>query len=727
MNGALILSFLIRINTNPLKRFLILLPVRTHMTASAFELTEIALEQPLTSVQCGTMLQSLTNTRSFQRGQKLHGLMVTYGIVRENTYLNTKLTAFYAGCGHMDKAFLIFDQIVLKNSFLWNIMIRGYASSNGCPMKALLLYWEMMNFGKRPDKFTYPFVLKACGDLGLVEIGRRIHCKVIVSGFDLDIYVGNFLIAMYSKFEEVDMMKKVFDRMLERDLTSWNTMISGYVKNGNPREALAIYQMMRKAGFVVDSTTLLCLLSAATDLAALQLGKSIHAYIVRKNFGCCNSFLVNCMIEMYCNCNYLDAARPLFNQIKQKDTVSWNSLISGYLKNVDAFESLRLFGQMVLDGVKPDQVTLVAVLGACAQITALQFCKSVHLCIIKQGFSANLMVGTALVDTYSKCGSLACSQQVFDEIPDKNLISWSALIAGYGAHGKGRKAFSVFNDMIVNGISPDAGVFVAVLTACSHAGLVEEGKQIFYSMKDKYNLQPGLAHHSCLVGLLGRAGHLDEAYEFIKAMEIDPTSDIWTALLFACRLHQNVDLAEIAAKEVVEMNPKGVSSYVCLSNIYAAEKRWDDVERVRALARQKGLKKPPGFSFVELDKVVHRFFVGDKSHEQKDAIYAMLGELRQQLKKAGYKPDTSSVLYDVEEEIKEDMLWDHSERLAIAFALINTGPGTVIRISKNLRVCRDCHTVSKLITKLKSREIIMRDIRRFHHFRDGTCSCGDFW
>ncbi|PSS16030.1 Pentatricopeptide repeat-containing protein [Actinidia chinensis var. chinensis] len=723
MNGILTPNFLKYPNTNYLKKLPILIPTCTYTTT---QFAETVPTSPLTSLQCGSMLQSLTNAKSYKLGQQLHSHMISCGTLRNNTYLSTKLSAFYAICGHMDQAKVIFDQIVLKNLFLWNSMIRGY-SCNGFHVKSLVLYREMMSFGQKPDNFTYPFVQKACGDLGIVEIGRRVHCEVVVCGFESDVYVGNSLLAMYSKFGKMDMAKKVFDRMPERDLTSWNTMISGSVKNGDPREAFLVFGMMGKAGLVADSATLLGLLSAVADLAALEMGRAIHAYVVHNNLARFNSFLINSLIEMYCSCNSMVAARRFFEGETKKDTVSWNSLISGYSKNTDSLESLRLFCQMVSEGVRPDQVTLVSVLGACDQITALQFTISAHSYIIKQGFEANPMVGTSLIGTYSKCGNLVCSLMVFNEMPEKTLVSWSALLAGYGLHGKGREALSFFHDMIVNGITPDEGVFTSILTACSHAGLVGEGKEIFHSMKRTYNVQPGLAHYSCLVDLLGRAGHLDEAYELIKAMEVKPTGDIWTALLSACRLHRNVELAELSAQRVFEMNPRGVGSYICLSNLYAAEKRWDDVEKVRALVRRKGLKKPPGFSFIELDKVVHRFLVGDKSHKQKEDIYAKLKELRHRLEEFGYKSDTSSVLYDVEEEVKENMLWDHSERLAIAFALINTRSGTIIRITKNLRVCGDCHTVSKLISRLMCREIIMRDIRRFHHFKDGSCSCGDYW
>jgi len=626
----------------------------------------------------------------------------------------------------MAEAQLIFDGIELKNSFLWNFMIRGYACS-GRSLKSIALYREMFGFGWKTDKFTYPFVLKACGDLLLEKIGRKVHGEVLVSGLESDIYVGNSMLAMYSKFGDMGMARMLFDRMLERDLTSWNTMIWGYVKNENPKEALAVFYMMGKAGLSVDGTTLLGLLSACACLMALKSGKALHCYAVRNNAEFSNKFLRNALIEMYSSCNSIAYARRLFDEVKLKDAVSWNSMISGYEQSGDAFESLSLFCKMFTEGAGPDEVTIVTVLGACGRITALQFGTSIHSCLVKKGFCVNTIVGTSLIDMYSKCGSLTCSHRVFDEMPEKNLVSWSAMVAGYGVHGKGREAIAIFHAMIAKNILPDEGVLTSVLSACSHAGLINEGRQIFRRMTTEYNVKPTSAHYSCLVDLLGRAGHLDEAYEFIKSMKAIPTSDIWAALLSACRLHQNVNLAEILEHKVFEMNPKGVGSYICLSNIYAAEKRWDDVERVRGMVRRKGLKKPPGCSFVEVDKMVHQFLVGDRSHQQTEHIYAKLEDINQRLKNAGYKPDTSSVFYDVDEEVKEKMLWNHSERLAIAFALINTSPWTIIRITKNLRVCEDCHTVTKLISKLMCREIIMRDIHRFHHFKDGFCSCSDYW
>eukprot|EP00268_Persea_americana_P035232 TRINITY_DN34793_c1_g1_i1.p1 TRINITY_DN34793_c1_g1~~TRINITY_DN34793_c1_g1_i1.p1 ORF type:complete len:754 (+),score=125.68 TRINITY_DN34793_c1_g1_i1:625-2886(+) len=680
---------------------------------------------PLSSLQCGALLQSFTKWKSSQKGMELHGHLISSGIIIENTYLNTKLAAMYAICGQMGDARIIFDGIVLKNSFLWNVMIRGNACY-GFSISSLHLYREMVRFGQRADNFTYPFVLKACGDLSLVEVGRKIHCEIVTCGFESDIYVRNSLLSMYTKFADMPSARTLFDRMLERDLTSWNTMISGYAKNGDPHEALLLFSQMVKVEVRADSTTFLSVLPACADLAAFKQGKEIHGYIVRNGMES-NSFVINSLIDMYCNCNFVVGARQLFEDIVKGDVVSWNSLIAGYARIGDAFESIRLFHRMNSDNVAPDQVTLIAVLGACNQITALQYGRGVHAFVTKEGFAADVFVGTALINMYAKCGSLGCSRRVFDEMPEKNLVSWSAMVAGYGLHGRGMEAIAVFNKMKVKGIRPDEVAFTSVLSACSHAGLVNEGQEIFHQIKSEYSLNPIVEHYSCMVDLLGRAGHLDEAYDFINKMEVMPNVDVWAALLSASRVHHNVVLAELAARNALALNPKGVGLYVSLSNIYAAEKRWDDVEMVRAMVRQKGQKKPPGCSFVELDKSIHRFLVGDKLHPQSELIHTKLGELRRQLKEDGYIPDTSCVFYDVEDDLKEQMLWDHSERLAIAFALLNTAPGMTITITKNLRVCGDCHTVTKLISKLVSREIVVRDAHRFHHFRDGSCSCGDYW
>ncbi|KAL5972827.1 hypothetical protein ACLOJK_039633 [Asimina triloba] len=673
--------------------------------------THIFHTRPSTSLQCGALLQSITARKSSQMGKQLHAHMLTSGLLVENTYLYTKLTAMYAICGIMADAHFIFDQIVLKNSFLWNVMIRGYASCNGFLMNALVLYREMMLFGKRADNYTYPSVLKACGDLLLVDVGRKVHSDIVVCGFQSDMYVANSLLAMYVKFGDLGSARKLFEKMAVRDSTTWNTIILCYAKNGEPFKALSHFDQMVKTGVILDSSSLLAVLLACANAAALNPGKEVHGYILRSGTGF-DGFIRNALVNVYCSCNSIKAAKRLFDEGDQGDLVAWNSMISGYTRCGDAIESIRIFRRMNLECVVPDKVTLVAMLGASDQIAALQLGRGIHASLMRRGFKADAIVGTALVEMYAKCGSLACSRQVFNEMQERNLISWSAMISGYGFHGKGMEAIAIFDEMKEAGVRPDAVSFTSVLSACSHAGLVDQGWAIFNQMQGGYFVSPRIEHYVCIVDLLGRAALLDDAYEIIQKMNVKPSVDIWAALLSACRIHHNVRLAEIAARNAFLLKPGGVGSYVCLSNMYAVEKRWDDVERVRRMVRQRGLKKPPGCSFVELGTEIHQFLVGDKTHPQSDLIFAKMEDLRRRVKEAGHIPDTSCVFYDVADGLKEKILWDHSERLAIAFALLNTAPGITVRITKNLRVCVDCHTVTKLISKITNREIMMRDAHR---------------
>ncbi|KAL2938463.1 Pentatricopeptide repeat-containing protein DOT4 chloroplastic, partial [Bienertia sinuspersici] len=572
--------------------------IRSYTTSIiSIDLKDQTLKFPFSSLQCGAIFQSLTKSRSLRQGKTLHAHIISSGVLHKNTYLRTKLAAFYANCGHMKNAHIVFNQIQHKTSFLWNYMIRGYSSS-GFPLNALLLYRKMMSFGIQPDNFTYPFVIKACGDALLVEFGRIIHAEVVISGFEPDVYVGNCLLAMYSKFGEMEIARLMFDRMSQRDLTTWNTMITGYAKNGYSREALSFFHMLQRSQLAPDSTTLLGLLSACSDLQMVEKGKELHGYIVRNSTFSSNTYLTNSIVELYCRCKTMLLARKLF-AVSSKDCVTWNTMISRYVEIGSAFDGLGLFCQMISFGEQPDLATIIAVLGACEQVNAIDFGMSTHSFLVQKGFGSSNMAATALIGMYSQCGRLSCSQRLFGEISEKTLVSWTAMITAFGHHGKGSEAISYFDQMIASGIVPDEGAFTSILTACSHAGLVEDGRDIFVQIQLSYNMKPALAHYACLVDLLSRAGHLEEAYEVIKNMEVDPTVDIWVSLLSGCRLHGNVSLAEVAAQNVVKENPDRASGYISLSHAYADEKRWKDVEKLRGIAQGKGLAMPRGCSFVE--------------------------------------------------------------------------------------------------------------------------------
>lgn len=343
------------------------------------------------------------------------------------------------------------------------------------------------------------------------------------------------------------------------------------------------------------------------------------------------------------------------------------------------------------------------------------------------GLEQNVFVGTSIIDMYCKCGRVEMARKAFERMKEKNVKSWSAMIAGYGMHGYAKEALEVFYDMKRIGIKPNYITCISVLAACSHAGLVEEGWDCFKSMKRNFGVEPGVEHYGCMVDLLGRAGLLGKAYDLIKGMKVKPDSVVWGALLAGCRMHKNLELAEISARKLFELDSSNCGYYVLLSNMYADAGRWADVERIRVLMKGNGLVKPPGFSLLEVKGKVHVFLVGDKEHPQHEKIYEYLDELYMKLKEVGYVSDKTSVCHDVDDEEKESILRAHSEKLAVAFGIMNTVPGTVIHVIKNLRVCGDCHTVIKMISKIVNREIVVRDCKRFHHFKNGACSCGDYW
>ncbi|KAF2295452.1 hypothetical protein GH714_032959 [Hevea brasiliensis] len=382
---------------------------------------------------------------------------------------------------------------------------------------------------------------------------------------------------------------------------------------------------------------------------------------------------------------------------------------------------------MLKTGVSPNEVTVVAIISACGHIGALESGRWVHSYIQNNGIETNAHVGTALVDMYSKCGSLKDARLVFERIRNKDVVVWNSMIVGYATHGFSKDAMHLFNEMCRIGYRPTDITFIGILSACGHAGLVSEGWQFFHLMKDEYGIEPKIEHYGCMVNLFGRAGHLKEAYELVKNMEINPDPVLWGTLLGACRLHGNLALGEEIAEFLINQNLANSGTYILLSNIYAAGGNWEGVARMRTLLKDSGIEKEPGCSSIEVSNKVHEFFAGDLRHPKTKEIYMMLEEMEGWLKAHGYTPQTEIVLHDLSDVEKEQSLKVHSEKLAIAFGLISTKQGATIKIVKNLRVCADCHAVTKLISKITGRKILMRDRNRFHHFMNGLCSCGDYW
>eukprot|EP01018_Ginkgo_biloba_P037440 Gb_29880 [translate_table: standard] len=656
------------------------------------------------------------------KGIHVHIIKSGYG---SNLSVENSLVAMYAKCGHIELARHVFDKMSERDEISWNTVIMGYVQ-NGHANDALTLFHEMQRADVEPDLVTMASVLSACSHVGALQQGQRIHNYICRSVFESDVFVENSLMDMYAKCGRIDFARRLFDRMSRRDVVSWNVMVAGYAQCGYANEALAMFYQMQLAGMKPDSNTITSLLSACAHLGDLQRGKWIHDYIIRGGTKS-DVFVENSLIGMYGKCGSVDDARRLFHKMFRRDVVSWNAMIAGYTQNGYASEAFTLFYQMQLVDITPDTVTMLSVLSACAQLGALHQGKWIHNHIVKRGFESDVSMGNSLVDMYAKCGSIEFALFMFDSMSKRDVVSWNVMIAGYGMHGQGKDALALFSQMQQTGLRPNHITFVCVLSACSHSGLVNEGWQYFDCMSREYCIMPIMKHYACMVDLLGRAGHLDEAWDFIKTMPCEPDASVWGALLGACRIHLNFELGEHTAENLFHLEPENAGYFVLLSNMYAAAGRWDGVAKVRTLMKDKGLKKTPGCSFTEVNNSIHAFLVGDKSHPQSEKIYATLETLIGQMKEEGYLPDTSSVLHDVEEEEKGYILCSHSEKLAIVFGLINTSRGTPIKITKNLRVCSDCHIATKFISKIVRREIIVRDANRFHYFKDGLCSCGNYW
>ena len=586
----------------------------------------------------------------------------------------------------------------------------------------------MVERGVPVDNYTYPFVLAACARLGAVKLGRRFHCEVLKNGFGSDLFVINALIQFYHNCGSFGCACEVFDESTVRDVVTWNIMINAHLNKGLSEKAFDLLDEMTKLDNLrPDEVTMVSLVPACAQLGNLERGKLLHSY--SKELGLDENLSVNnAILDMYCKCDDIESAQEVFNRIREKDVLSWTSMLSGLAKSGYFQEALALFQKMQLNKIELDEITLVGVLSACAQTGALDQGKYIHLLIDKFEINCDLVLETALVDMYAKCGSIDLALQVFRRMRVRNVFTWNALIGGLAMHGHGEDAISLFDQMEPDKLMPDDVTFIALLCACSHAGLVDEGLAMFQAMKNKFQIEPRMEHYGCVVDLLCRARKVDDALAFIENMPIKANSVLWATLLGACRSGGHFDLAEKIGRRVIELEPDSCGRYVMLSNLYAGVSQWDHALKLRKQMKNKGIEKTPGCSWIELNGMIHQFVAGDRSHLQTEQIYAMIEEMTRRVNlDGGHVPGTANVLFDIEEEEKEHSLFLHSEKLAIALGLISTPSGSPIRIVKNLRVCNDCHSFLKVTSMVYNREIVARDRSRFHHFKEGSCSCMDFW
>ncbi|XP_028767160.1 putative pentatricopeptide repeat-containing protein At3g23330 [Neltuma alba] len=756
---------------------------------------------------------------------------------------NSIVLSIYSNLNHLQDSVRVFDSLQSPPALAWKSIIRCY-TSHGLSVQSLASFNEMRALGIYPDKHVFPSILKACILLKDLRLGESVHGCIIRLGLDFDLYTGNALMNMYSKFQslgksckndlsakkmldrfaekrenakhetylfrrgssgeivsgelegrgrmhffpgnvqreadgslildynhscksvnnyegqflginshgkgdadvnfldhvnqsnivmadtdtvKIDSVRKVFEMMPIKDLVSWNTVIVGHAQNGMYVEALTMVREMGNANLKPDTFTLSSILPIFAEYADVIKGKEIHSYAIKHGFDA-DVFIGSGLIDMYAKCTQAEYSLCVFNLLPKRDAISWNSIIAGCVQNGQFDEGLCFFRQMLKEKVKPMPVSFSSIIPACAHLTTLSLGKQLHGCIIRIGFEHNKFIASALVDMYAKCGNVKMARHIFDKIETHDIVSYTAIIMGFALHGHALDAVSLFEQMLADGVEPTYVSFVAVLTACCHAGLVDEAWKYLNCMARDFGVAPGLEHYAAVADLLGRAGKLEEAYDFISGMKAPPpTGSVWSTLLAACRVHKNIELAEKVVDKILIIDPENMGAYILMSNTYSAAQRWKDAAKLRIRMRKRGMKKTPACSWIEVRNNVHCFMAGDESHPDYDKISEALNVLLEQMEKEGYVADTDQVLHDVEEDQKRSLLHTHSERLAIAYGIISTPAGTTIRVIKNIRVCVDCHTAIKFIAKIVGREIIVRDSSRFHHFKNGDCSCGDFW
>ncbi|CAN6304137.1 unnamed protein product [Urochloa humidicola] len=733
--------------------------------------------------------------------------------------------------GQLAFAGQVLDRIPAPDARAYNALIRAYAW-RGPFHAAIDLYRSMLHRRVAPNKYTFPFVLKACSALADLHSGRAVHARAAAAGLHTDLFVSTALIDLYIRCARFGPAANVFAKMPTRDAVAWNAMLAGYAQHGMYQHAIAqLLDMQAKDCLRPNASTLVSLLPLLAQHEALSRGKSVHAYCLRAcldqeeeqvlvgtalldmyakcrhlNYACrvfhgmpvknevtwsaliggfvlCDRMVQafslfkdmlaqglcflsstsvasalrvcasladvrmgtqlhallaksgihsdltagNSLLSMYAKAGLIEETMALFDEMAVKDTVSYGALLSGYVQNGKAEEAFLVFKKMQACNVEPDVATMVSLIPACSHLAALQHGRCSHGSVIIRGLASETSICNALIDMYAKCGRIDLSRQVFDKMAGRDIVSWNTMIAGYGIHGLGKEATTLFLGMKNRGFAPDDVTFICLISACSHSGLVTEGKRWFNTMTQKYGILPRMEHYICMVDLLARGGFLDEAYQFIQSMPLKADVRVWGALLGACRIHKNIDLGKQVSRMIQKLGPEGTGNFVLLSNIFSAAGRFDEAAEVRVIQKVKGFKKSPGCSWIEINGSLHAFVGGDQSHPRSPAIYQELDNILIDIKKLGYQADTSFVLQDLEEEEKEKALLYHSEKLAIAFGILSLGEDKTIFVTKNLRVCGDCHTAIKYMTLVRNRLIIVRDANRFHHFKNGQCSCGDFW
>lgn len=568
-------------------------------------------------------------------GCQLHAFSIISGLELDSQVANT-LLAVYSKCQCLSDARKLFNMMPQSDLVTWNGMISGYVQ-NGYMSEASHIFNNMISAGVKPDSITFASFLPSVVEYASLRQGKEIHGYIIRHGFPLDVFLESALINVYCKCRNLEMARNIFNESTTVDVGVCTAMISGFVLNGMHTDALDTFRWLLKFNMKPNSLTLASVFPVFASLAALNLGKELHGNIIKHGFDrICH--VGSAIADMYAKCGRLDLAYQMFQRTAKRDVVCWNSMISSYSQNARPKEAIDLFCQMGMKGARYDSFSLTAVLSACANLPALHHGKAIHGLIIRGVFTFDVFCMSALIDMYAKCGNMDFARRVFDLMPSKNEVSWNSIIAAYGNHGCLKESLTLFNEMLENGIPPDHVTFLGIISACGHVGHVDCGIHYFRCMTEEYGIPARLEHYACMVDLFGRAGRLNEAFDKIKTMPFSPDAGVWGTLLGACRVHGNVELAEVAARHLLDLDPENSGYYILLANILAEAKKWESVLQIRNLMKERGVQKVPGYSWIEVNNTTHMFVAADGNHPQSGEMYSLLKLLLPELRKEGYVP-----------------------------------------------------------------------------------------
>ncbi|XP_022737753.1 pentatricopeptide repeat-containing protein At5g13270, chloroplastic [Durio zibethinus] len=670
-----------------------------------------------------SLLDTCSKMKSLSDGRLIHDRLLRT-MENPSGFLENCLLQMYCDCESFWDAEKLFDEMVEKNLASWVILISAY-SQKGHLKKSFGLYSQMIELGITPNSTIFTSLLKSLLDPSTLEIGKQVHSLVIRTGVSTNVSVITAVSNMYVKCGWLEGAKLVFDHMVEKNAVAWTVLIMGYTQADKQIYALELFNGMVKEGVELDEFVFSIVLKACAGLKDLNLGRQIHGYIVK--FGLESEVSVGTsVVSLYVKCACFESACQAFERIAEPNDVSWSAIITGYCQIGKFEKSLKIFNSLRIKDVVLNSFVYTSIFQACSALADFNMGAQAHADAIKKGLVSCLYGESAMITLYAKCGRLDYANRAFESIGDPDTVAWTAIICAHAYHGNASEALRLFRRMQDSGARPNEVTFVAVLTACSHSGLITEAKLCLESMSCEYGVEPTVDHYDCMIDIYSRAGLLQKAYKLIKNMPFEPDSMSWKCLLGGCWIHRNLELGKVAAENLLQLNPDDTAGYILMFNVYASSGKWDEAADIRSMMGARKLKKELSCSWITVKGKVHRFLVGDKHHPQTEEIYGKLKELNHSVLKG------ESVLL-TEEDVsfglpeRKDQLMDHSERLAIAFGLISVPSNAPIIVFKNLRACKDCHDFAKHVSMVTGRKITVRDSCRFHHFHLGQCSCNDYW